>query len=62
MLSMVERDQEEYMLTLEPMAYDTRLGRMAQCRYMRMLFELELELELVAACAIDPPYLLALYT
>lgn len=60
MLSMVERDQEEYMLTLEPMAYDTRLGRMAQCRYMRMLFELELEL--VAACAIDPPYLLALYT
>lgn len=60
MLSMVERDQEEYMLTLEPMAYDTRLGRMVHCRYMRMLFELELEL--VAACAIDPPYLLALYT
>lgn len=60
MLSMVEKDQEEYMLTLEPMAYDTRLGRMVHCRYMRMLFELELEL--VAACAIDPPYLLALYT
>lgn len=57
---MVEKDQEEYMLTLEPMAYDTRLGRMVHCRYMRMLFELELEL--VAACAIDPPYLLALYT